>query len=416
MSQFHQLRVGRAWAGLFALALAALACTAPAASNGSGGPTAAPTALPATAQPTSAPSAIPAPALHHVIVQNKDLSLSTYGLDGQSTPFGKIDFQLGAGQYAEYGVASGKLVAMSGYSTPDKPVQFYAIDSSGAQPLAAQPHLPQGFAVWTGLDQQPARVAWGEVDYLPIPTAQPGGATPAPAFPPTNGRLMVADVTATTAKVAYQTVSNQGLYLSPIRWTPDGQHLFYSLEPSGLGGYILFGGHSSLYNLDVASGQSTELITFDQQHTTICLDDLSPDFTLISSHCDRQITVINLQTQQKTVIKPPDGFPADQIGQEGDAMFSPDGKRVAYAMAHADPENEQGWVAVTDDLSGPSHLVATSPAKTWYSVLGWLDDSHILLAEHAINGDNWDTIQVVGLDGAPPRDLAKDSNFVAFAP
>jgi len=314
-------------------------------------------------------------------------------------------------------VASGKLYAMSGYSTPDKPVQFYAIDSSATQPLPIQPHMPQGFAVWTGLDQQPARVAWGEVDYLPItPTAQPNGATPVPAFPPTNGRIMVADVTASAGKVAYQTISNQGLYLAPMRWTPDGQHLFYSMEPSGLGGYILFGGHSSLYNLDYSTGQPTELIPFDQQHTTICLDDLSPDFSLVSSHCDRQISVINLQTKQKTVINPPAGVSADQIGQEGDAMFSPDGKRIAFGMAHADPENEQGFVAVADDLSGASRLVATSPVKTWYSVLGWLDDSHILLAEHAINGDNWDSIQLVGLDGAPPHDLAKESNFVAFAP
>lgn len=411
MSRNHLSR--KIGVGLFALALAALACSAPSASDS---PTTAPTTPAATPESTSTPAIPPAPALHHVILQNKDLSLSTFGVDGQSVPFGRADFRLGAGSYADFAVAGTKLYAMSGYDTPDKPPRFYVIDSSGAQPLPLKPSQPQGFAAWPGSDQQPARLAWGEADWQ-NPTVLPTQPDAAEApFPTIATRLLSADVTAANGRIIYQATSDKGLYLAPMRWSPDGRHLFYSMEPTGLGGYILFGGRSSLYDLDDTTGQSTELIPFSPESGAICLDGLSLDFTLIGSHCDKQISVINLQTRARTVISPPAGVPLDQIGQEGNVTFSPDGRRVAFAMAHGDPENEQGWVAVTDDLSGSSRLVATSPARSYYNVLGWLDETHLLLAMGSVSGDSWFTIQILTLDGTPPRDFAPESQFVTFAP
>ena len=231
-----------------------------------------------------------------------------------------------------------------------------------------------------------------------------------------TSRLMIADVNAASGKAVYQTASNQGLYVVPFCWAPDGKHLFYSMEPSGLGGYILFGGHSSLFILDIASGQSTELIPFDAQHTTICLDDLSPDQTLISSHCDKTISVVNLGTKQKTVINLPKDVPAGDVGVVGDARFSPDGKRLAFSIARGEPDNEQGWLAVTDDLSGSSRLLAKSPAGAFYSLMGWLDNTHLIVEGHNLTGGGVDSIQILATDGSQPHDLGQGSTFVAFVP
>lgn len=395
-----------------ALLVSALACSAP-AESGSAVTATAPAAAVALSQPTG--SEAPTSGARHVILQNKDLSLAVFGLDGQSTLFGKAPLRLSGGQYEEYGVAGSKLYAMSSYNTPSNPPQVYAIDASGAQVLPLNPKMPQGFAAWIGSGQQTARVAWGEVDYEQPTAPPPGSDATAVGFPPADGRIMIADVTATGAKPAYQIVSNEGRYPSPLHWTPDGQHLFYSMEPSGIGGYIPFGGRSSLYDLDVSTGQSTEVIPFDNS-TFLCLEELSPDLSMISSHCEKQVSIISLASKAKTVIALPDGVPASEVGFEGSVHFSPDGKRVAFAMLGTDPQNQQGWVAVTDDLSGTSRLIATSQPKNWYSVIGWLDDSHLLAETNNTNGDGWETIQVLSLDGTAPRDLATESDFVAFVP
>jgi len=61
------------------------------------------------------------------------------------------------------------------------------------------------------------------------------------------------------------------------------------------------------------------------------------------------------------------------------ARCSPDGSRLAYALARNDPNDEQGWVAVSDGLNGTSKLVATSPAKDYFEVSAWLDAATIVL-------------------------------------
>ena len=42
-------------------------------------------------------------------------------------------------------------------------------------------------------------------------------------------------------------------------WSADGQLLYFSKEPVGIGGYIPFAGASSLYQIDLASKKVKEL-------------------------------------------------------------------------------------------------------------------------------------------------------------
>jgi WD40 repeat protein len=332
-----------------------------------------------------------------VLVETKDLNLEIVGEDGHITPFARAGVQLASGPNNRAQLVDQKLYAISDPSATS-PSRAYEIDASGAQPLAVVAQPPQGLAVWPGSGTQPARIAWGEVDFQqsPVPT-----------------RLMIAPLGTTSGTAVYQTTSTEGLFVVPLRWAPDGKHLYFSMEPSGLGGYILFGGRSSLYSLDVGSGATTEIIPVDLRHSAICLDDLSPDNTLIARHCDGEISVTNLQSGQRTKVNLPKELTPDMVSQRGDVRFSPDGTRLAFAMAKGDSNNEQGWVGVTDDLTGSSRLVATAPKGSYYSVLGWFDANTLLVEVHDLN-QNLNNLQLLALDGSQPREFATDSIFITF--
>jgi hypothetical protein len=101
-----------------------------------------------------------------------------------------------------------------------------------------------------------------------------------------------------------------------------------------------------------------------------------------------------------TWIEPPAEVP--EFGALGDARLSPDGTRVAFALARRDPENEQGWVAVSDGLEGGSRLVATSDARDYFQVKQWLDGETLLLQSSGSVPGVW----TVRADGSELRRLA----------
>jgi len=63
----------------------------------------------------------------------------------------------------------------------------------------------------------------------------------------------------------------------------------------------------------------------------------------------------------------------------GSARFSPDGQRVAFALAKGDPNAEQGYLAISDGLEGASNFIATTDPGSYYTVLAWLNDSTLLV-------------------------------------
>jgi hypothetical protein len=163
------------------------------------------------------------------------------------------------------------------------------------------------------------------------------------------------------------------------RWAADGASLYFSREPSGIGGYILFAGASSLYQVSLADLAVTEIIPFAiDTNPVICLDAFSPDERLVADHCTGEgITVRDLASGQTSTVAPP--AEAAEFGALGSARFSPDAGRVAFALARNDPADELGWVAVSDGLSGGSRLIATSQAGQSFNVAAWLDGDTLLL-------------------------------------
>jgi tricorn protease-like protein len=87
-------------------------------------------------------------------------------------------------------------------------------------------------------------------------------------------------------------------------------------------------------------------------------------------------------TGQTTSIQPP--ADVGGFGQMGSARFSPDASRVAFALARGDSSNEQGWVAVSDGLSGGSRVVATSEPGRFFTVVAWLNQNVLLLQSNTL--------------------------------
>jgi hypothetical protein len=115
----------------------------------------------------------------------------------------------------------------------------------------------------------------------------------------------------------------------------------------------------------------------------LCIDDLSADERLVAQSCDKTAIVIqDLTTNQSTQIQPP----SDAAGFRllGSARFDANATRVAFALAKGDPSGEQGWVAVSDSLSGASKLIATSQPGEYFTVVGWLNGNTLLIQSNAL--------------------------------
>ena len=109
-----------------------------------------------------------------------------------------------------------------------------------------------------------------------------------------------------------------------------------------------------------------------------CLDALSGDYRFVADHCTpNTITIRDLSSGASSSIQPPAAAAGARL--LGSARFSPDGKRLAFALAVGDPNAEKGWVAVSDGTGGASRLILTGQPGLIYTVIGWLDDQTVLV-------------------------------------
>ncbi len=319
----------------------------------------------------------PATAAKGLLVQLPSREIVIVDRSGQATPFFTPDFQVAPGPYVTSGMAGSTLYAMS--SQDPSGLRVYAIDTAGARPLDFLGDHVQSIAIGPGNSTQPASIAWGDADWQQTPPLS---------------TLWIAPVDGVDAIKVAELSAPEGTYLVPFRFSADGQRLYYSQEPSGLGGYIVYGGFSSLFVYNQADNTSKELIPFSL--TAVCIDDLSPDERLVAHHCaeDNGTSIVDLQAGTITSIALPPEV-ASEVRVTGSGRFSPDSQRLAYGLARRDPENEQGWVAVADDFSGASRLVATAPTGQVYNVMGWLDNNTMILQTYGETPVVW----LLGLDG-----------------
>lgn len=371
---------------LSVLVMAVLACNLHGLAGEPTVPPAEPT-LPSPEDSTSPPVEEPERGTKRLLAQLPSNEIVIINHDGTSSPFANPGFSISAGVYFTTEMADDAYYTKS-HDAPGGP-HVYAIDTTGAHPLDFPSEDTQHIAIWPGDGTLPPSIAWGDTDWEHSPPLAALWVAPIEGF----------DVT----KVA-ELSTPEGSYLVPLQFSADGQRLYYSREPSGLGGYILFPGFSSLFVYNLADNTSKELIPTGSG--IICHDDISPDEQLVAQHCGGGVFVKNLQTGQTTGIDLPLEV-AGEVGIMGSVRFNPEGTRLAFGLARGNMDDEQGWAAVTDALHGASRIVATAPAGLYYTVMAWLDNDTLILQTHGSNPVIW----LVGLDGAVRQ---HDGTFLAL--
>ncbi|MEP7358614.1 MAG: hypothetical protein ABI847_15300, partial [Anaerolineales bacterium] len=278
-------------------------------------PTAAPaTDLPATVAPATdtplpaEPSATPAAATGnlHVVVRLPD---GTVQIVDTGLPAAGIRLNQGLLPAGGPAGAAAYVLNFTGGTTAQR------VDADGATDLPFVTGANYGLAVWPASGDEPARLAWG--------TSPTGNAAVTQLFiaEPNPGGFDVRPVLTETIEpgaLPYQLVAQ--------RWSDDGQHLYFSREPYGIGGYIPFAGASSFYRFNLDASSVTAFAVFPASNgSMICLDDVNADFSLAAGHCadPNTITIVDLFGDHDRTITPPGTITDFRL--VGSARFSPDG-------------------------------------------------------------------------------------------
>jgi tricorn protease-like protein len=202
--------------------------------------------------------------------------------------------------------------------------------------------------------------------------------------------------------------NSKWLTFEPYRWLPDGR-LLYVEEPTGIGGYILFSGFAGIRVFDPATNVSNTL-TPGVGSGNLCLSEISPDLKVVVSACaTNNHSVLSFVTiANKNVVSIAEQ--ADQK-QAGSAFYSPGGSWLAYAFAIANPDAEQGKVAVVQ-ANGTTPKILDTVKNGYFNVVGWVSEQQFVVQRY--EGDK-PSLWLFNRDGSAPIKLA-DGSFAAFIP
>ena len=261
-----------------------------------------------------------------------------------------------------------------------------------------------GLAVWQGNATSPSRLAWAT-------QISAGNQSSTIKISSLDGAQFDTLLT--------QDAPNPPSQLMVQFFSADGQWLYFSKEPIGIGGYILFNGASSLYKINVTTKEVIDVIPTDiSEEPAGCLDAISPDFLYVAEHCfQNTIRIRDLTSGGAFIFNPPiDITSGYQLA--GSARFSPDGKKLAYAIAKGVQDDEQGWVVVSDTSIDNSKVILTSQIGSYYTIAGWLDDQTLLVQSTNLldcspfcKSELW----TVKADGTDAQKVA-DGSFLAAVP
>jgi hypothetical protein len=291
------------------------------------------------------------------------------------------------------------------YVLDNNQAKAVVIDMNGIHDLSfiERPTL-YGLAVYTGsVDGQP-RLAWG-TEYTQ-------------SYQNSTLQISAADGSGLDTLLT-QKVSDPLLQLVAEFWSADGQSLYFSKEPMGLGGYILFGGASNLYKINVTTREVVDVIPVgSSEEPQGCLDSISSDYRYVAEHCSQNfIRIRDLSSGVMANILPPEEISS---GHQlvGSARFSPDGSRIAFAVAKGVQDDEQGWVVVSNTAISDSTVLLTSQEGSYYTVAGWLNDQTLLVQSTNLRDCSpycASELWMVDINEANPQKVA-DGSFITIIP
>jgi len=162
---------------------------------------------------------------------------------------------------------------------------------------------------------------------------------------------------------------------SPIKFSDDGQSLYYTNMPYGIGGYILFYGGPDLIKINLTTLVAETILP---SNNCLCAMEFSPDESKVA-RIDRtgsglSLVVHEISSGTETTFP----FPA-KYTQAGDILWSPDEGSIMLTLALGNPDAEAYSVvkidlatsAVTYFLSDDTRCIRTrewvAPEVVWLS-------------------------------------------------
>lgn len=157
----------------------------------------------------------------------------------------------------------------------------------------------------------------------------------------------------------------------------DASAAYFSIETSGRGGYILYGGYDNLYRLNLINNSIDKLV---DHVDSIVLSPNKRNVIFASSELSiisNKITLQNLETGEKRKYDLP--FTAPENAQFGDFTFSPDSMKVAVAFgpdesAYGYVEGEQGGDVYVLNISDGSYSLFFTSELQEPHIRGWLNN------------------------------------------
>jgi hypothetical protein len=200
----------------------------------------------ATAEPAAQPSpTVPAP-VQTMILVDADAQTPQFILVDPLTGQVKSKFTAkGAPKYG-YGYASETAVY---YQAADLVSGFWRVGLDGGVSQLKFMN-PDDYLGSTGFLPSPdgKRIAWGQ-----FITMDSGGKT--------HSTLKVANADGSDEKTLLDATDEGPFYRTPVGWSRDGQSLYYSGVPDGIGGYMLFGNGTDLVRVDLKTGQEQVIMS-----------------------------------------------------------------------------------------------------------------------------------------------------------
>ena len=162
---------------------------------------------------------------------------------------------------------------------------------------------------------------------------------------------------------------------SPIKFSDDGQYLYYTNMPYGIGGYILFYGGPDLIRINLTTLVAETILPNNQ---CLCAIKVSPDESKVA-RINRTTAGLNLVVHEiSSGTETTFPFPS-KYTQAGDIIWSPDGGSIMLTLALGNPDAEAYSVvkidlvtsALTYFLSDDSRCIRTrewiAPGVVWLS-------------------------------------------------
>lgn len=166
----------------------------------------------------------------------------------------------------------------------------------------------------------------------------------------------------------------------PWRWSIDGQSLYFSNIPYGIGGYILFGGGPDLLKINLTSGEITSVLP---DKRCLCPTTLSPDESQVayveSADPAMILHIVDTSTGNDRTINLPFGY-----SQAGGIAWAPDGKSLALTLAIGNPDAEAYSIVRVDTQALTLRVLLPNDTRLIQTVL-WPEATTLWVQDNTPN-------------------------------